>query len=150
RARVGDPAAMPSRALLTAGLGAPIVAALEAMRSHVALGNTVFVHGGLDPKLDPDALLARPWSGFTEARWAWIQEGFLDWTGGFGGRLVVHGHTPPPKHRALTGQADPHLFAHDRLGLDGGSALTGVVTAAQLADGRYRILRAGRAREPAA
>jgi serine/threonine protein phosphatase 1 len=79
----------------------------------------------------------------SEATWAWIQKGFLDWKGGFGGTLVVHGHTPPPKHRALTGQSDPHLFQCDRLGLDGGSARTGFVTGAEIEDGRYRIFRAG-------
>ena len=37
--------------------------------------------------------------------------------------------------------ADP--FEGDRLGLDGGSARTGIVTAAEIQDGRYRILKAG-------
>jgi len=54
--------------------------------------------------------------------WAWINHGFLDWKGGFGGTLVVHGHTPPDKHKAISGMEDPHLFEGDRLGLDGGSA----------------------------
>ena len=84
-----------------------------------------------------------PWTAFTQARWAWITHGFLDWQGGFGGMLVVHGHTPPAKHRPLTQMADPHLFQHDRLGLDGGSAVTGFVVGAEIQDGRYRILKAG-------
>jgi serine/threonine protein phosphatase 1 len=33
---------------------------------------------------------------------------------------------------------------HDRLGLDGGSAVTGFVVGAEIQDGRYRILKAGR------
>ena len=37
---------------------------------------------------------------------------------------------------------DPHLFLHDRLGLDGGSALTGIVVAAEISDGRYRLIKA--------
>ena len=37
----------------------------------------------------------------------------------------------------------PHLFEGDRLGLDGGSARTGIVTAAEIQNGRYRILKAG-------
>jgi len=52
---------------------------------------------------------------------------------------VVHGHTPPAKHRMLSGYPDPHVLQHDRLCLDGGSALTGIVTAAQIEDGRYRL-----------
>jgi serine/threonine protein phosphatase 1 len=146
RAARGDPTARLDRALVASSLG-DAFAELEAQASHVAIGNTLFVHGGIDPQADPDAFLARPWTAFTDARWAWIKEGFLDWPGGFGGRLVVHGHTPPRKHKALTGQADPHLFRHDRLGLDGGSALTGIVTGAQIEDGRYRVLRAGTQRD---
>jgi len=74
--------------------------------------------------------------------WAWIQEPFLAWRGGFGGLMVVHGHTPPAKHRMLSGYPDPHVLQHDRLCLDGGSALTGIVTAAQIEDGRYRLFTA--------
>lgn len=144
RAAVGAPEATLDQALLEAGLGEGVLARLMAARSHVRLGNTVFVHGGLDPRVDAAEFLARPWSAFHGASWAWIKEGFLDWRGGFGGTLVVHGHTPPPRHRELTGQDDPHLFQHDRLGLDGGSARSGIVTAARIEDGRYRILRAGR------
>lgn len=148
RARVGEPAAELDTALLEAGLGEGVLVRLMAAHSHVRLGNAVFVHGGLDPRVDAEEFLARPWSAFIGATWAWIMEGFLDWKGGFGGTLVVHGHTPPPRHRELTGQDDPHLFQHDRLGLDGGSARSGIVTAARIEDGRYRILRAGRPRAP--
>ena len=91
----------------------------------------------------------RPGLIFTDARWAWITHGFLDWQAGFGGTLVVHGHTPPDKHRAISGMDDPHLFEGDRLSLDGGSARTGIVTAAEIQDGRYRILKAGTARPTA-
>jgi serine/threonine protein phosphatase 1 len=143
RARVGRPAAPADLALLAEALGDAVVHRLYAMRSHVRIGNTLFVHGGLDPHADPDEFLTRPWTIFTEARWAWINHGFLDWKGGFGGTLVVHGHTPPDKHRAISGMTDPHLFEGDRLGLDGGSARTGIVTGAELQDGRYRILMAG-------
>jgi serine/threonine protein phosphatase 1 len=143
RARVGDPEAEPNATLLASSLGEDATRKFYAMRSHVRLGNTVFVHAGLQPGVDLDEYLARPWMSDSAATWAWIQQGFLDWKGGFGGTLVVHGHTPPPKHRALTGQADPHLFEHDRLCLDGGSARTGYVTGAEIEDGRYRIFRAG-------
>ncbi len=142
-ARVGRPAAHADQALLQTALGQRVFQRLFDMRSHVTLGNTVFVHGGLDPHADLDEFLTRPWTVFTEARWAWINHGFLDWKGGFGGTLVVHGHTPPDKHKAISGMTDPHLFEGDRLGLDGGSARTGIVTAAEIQDGRYRILKAG-------
>jgi len=143
RARIGGPQAPANLALLSQALGDAVVHRLYAMRSHVRLGNTLFVHGGLDPHADPDEFLTRPWTIFTEARWAWINHGFLDWKGGFGGTLVVHGHTPPDKHRAISGMTDPHLFEGDRLGLDGGSARTGIVAGAEIQNGRYRILKAG-------
>ena len=146
-ARVGRPAAHADPALLQEALGKRICQRLYGMRSHVTLGNTVFVHGGLDPHADVDEFLARPWTVFTEARWAWINHGFLDWTGGFGGTLVVHGHTPPDKHTAISGMEDPHLFEGDRLGLDGGSARSGIVMGAEIQDGRYRLLKAGTAFE---
>jgi serine/threonine protein phosphatase 1 len=145
RELAGRPGAAADQALLKAALGETIVHRIWGMRSHVRLGNTLFVHGGLDPHADPDEFLARPWTIFTEARWAWINHGFLDWKKGFGGTLVVHGHTPPDKHREISGMSDPHLFEGDRLGLDGGSARTGIVTAAEIQDGRYRTLHAGTA-----
>lgn len=143
RARAGRPQARIDHELLAASLGSAVVHRLWGMRSHVRLGNTLFVHGGLDPHADPDEFLTRPWTSFTEARWAWINHGFLDWRDGFGGTLVVHGHTPPDKHRAISGMTDPHLFEGERLGLDGGSARTGIVTAAEIRNDRYRILKAG-------
>lgn len=142
-ARAGGPASHVDQSLLQSALGRRIVLRLHGMRSHVSLGNTLFVHGGLDPHAEPDEFLTRPWTVFTEARWAWINHGFLDWKNGFGGTLVVHGHTPPDKHREISGMEDPHLCEGDRLGLDGGSARTGIVTAAEIQEGRYRILKAG-------
>ena len=141
--RAGQPSGRTELRLIQAALGEPVMHRLFGMRSHVRLGNTLFVHGGLDPHADPDEFLARPWTIFTEARWAWINHGFLDWTAGFNGTLVVHGHTPPDKHKTISGMEDPHLFEGDRLGLDGGSARTGIVTAAEIRNGRYRILKAG-------
>jgi serine/threonine protein phosphatase 1 len=142
RAAVRDPTAPPSYELAAAALGRQTLDRLLTQRSHLRLGNAVFVHGGLDGKTPQATFLAPPWTAGTEARWAWITTGFLDWQGGFGGTLVVHGHTPPRKHWPLTHMEDPHLFLHDRLGLDGGSAVTGVVVGAEIRDGRYRILKA--------
>ena len=146
RAAVRDPKALPSYELATAALSQQTLDMLLTQRSHLRLGNVVFVHGGLDGQVPQDTFLAPPWTAGTEARWAWITTGFLDWQGGFGGTLVVHGHTPPQKHFPLTHMEDPHLFLHDRLGLDGGSAITGIVVGAEIRDGRYRILKAGTAK----
>jgi serine/threonine protein phosphatase 1 len=139
-----DPVAPLGLPLVRSTLGEGIFRQLLAQRPHVRVGNALFVHGGLDGHADPQAFLATPWTGGQGARWAWITRGFLDWQGGFGGTLVVHGHTPPHKHFPFTQMPDPHLFLHDRLCLDGGSALTGFVVGAQIEDGRYRVLKAGR------
>lgn len=144
RAAAGRPEALPDAAMLQAALGERVVARLGALRSHLPLGNLLFVHAGLDPAQDAAAFLALPWDRLAARpkHWAWITGGFLDWHGGFGGRLVVHGHTPPAKQRPFTGLDDPHVLAEGRLNLDGGSAVTGIVAAAQIETGRYRILRA--------
>jgi serine/threonine protein phosphatase 1 len=146
RCRVGDPQAAPTYELAAEALGEEVMRLLLTQRSHRRIGNALFVHGGLEGGVDQEAFLATPWTAFTDARWAWITRGFLDWQDGFGGTLVVHGHTPPAKHWPLTHMDDPHLFLHDRLGLDGGSAVTGLVVGAEIQDGRYRILRAGHAK----
>jgi serine/threonine protein phosphatase 1 len=137
-----QPDAPLTRGLLHGAAGEAVVDKLSHLQSHVWIGNTVFVHGGIDPSVDPKTCLAAPWTEFGGNHWAWIQEPFLKWRGGFGGLLVVHGHTPPPKHRTMSGYPDPHVFQHDRLCLDGGSALTGIVVAAQIEDGRYRLFTA--------
>ena len=143
RAAVRDPLAPVSYALAAEAFGEEVMRLLLTQRSHVSVGNAVFVHGGLEGGTDNETFLDTPWTAGMQARWAWITKGFLDWQGGFGGTLVVHGHTPPGKHWPLTQMEDPHLFLHDRLGLDAGSALTGIVAGAQICDGRYRILKAG-------
>lgn len=143
RAAVGDAWAPLGHTLAADALGEEVMRLLRTQRSHVRIGNALFVHGGIDGRENQETFLAPHWTEFTDARWAWITRGFLDWQGGFGGTLVVHGHTPPAKHWPLTHMDDPHLFLHDRLGLDGGSAVTGIVVGAEIRDGRYRILKAG-------
>jgi serine/threonine protein phosphatase 1 len=143
RAAVGDAHAMPSQALLAAALGPDVMTRLHALRSHLLAGNLVLVHGGVDPDVPLETFLALPWRSLAARpkHWAWITAGFLDHAGGFAGRIVVHGHTPPAKQRPLTGLADPHVLHQYRLNLDGGSAVTGIVAGAQIETGRFRILR---------
>jgi len=142
RRSTGQRDAPLSRALVADAVGETTMDRLENLERHVRVGNVIFVHGGIDPALDAKTALAMPWTVFGGNHWAWIQEPFLAWRGGFGGLMVVHGHTPPAKHRLLSGYPDPHIVQHDRLSLDGGSALTGIVAAAQIEDGRYRLFRA--------
>jgi serine/threonine protein phosphatase 1 len=142
RRKTGRSSAPLTRDLLLDAAGPTVVDRLDHLQGHVWIGNTIFVHGGLDPAADPAAHLAAPYSEFGGNHWAWIHEPFLAWRGGFNGLMVIHGHTPPAKHRAMSGYPDPHVFQHDRLSLDGGSAVTGIVAAAQIEDGRYRLFMA--------
>ena len=142
RRKTGRDDAPLTRDLLLDAAGPTVVNRLDRLQSHVWIGNTIFVHGGLDPAADPATHLAAPYSEFGGNHWAWINEPFLKWRGGFNGLMVVHGHTPPAKHRQMSGYPDPHVFQHDRLSLDGGSAVTGIVAAAQIEDGRYRLFTA--------
>lgn len=139
RRETGRDDAPLTRELVRDAAGDVVMARLDHLRSHVRIGNVLFVHGGFDPSVAPADCLAAPWTTFGGNHWAWIQQPFLSWRGGFGGLLVVHGHTPPAKHRTMSGCPDPHLFQYDRLSLDGGSALTGAVVAARIEDGRYRL-----------
>jgi serine/threonine protein phosphatase 1 len=141
RARGRRDAAL-TRELLREAAGPEVLVQLEAIEHSVRIGNTIFVHGGIDPSVEPSIALTAPFTAFGGNHWAWIQEPFLAWRGGFGGAMVVHGHTPPPKHRIMAGYPDPHVFQHDRLSLDGGSALTGIVAGAQIENGRYRVFKA--------
>jgi len=131
-----------SRALVAEAVGQTTMNRLDNLERHVRIGNAIFVHGGIDPALDAETSLAMPWTVFGGNHWAWIQEPFVSRRGGFGGLMVVHGHTPPAKHRTMSGYPDPHVVQHDRLSLDGGSALNGIVAAAQIEDGRYRLFKA--------
>jgi len=142
RRATGQHDAPLTRDLLQKAAGETIVDRLGQLQSHVWIGNTIFVHGGIDPSIDPKACLAVSWTTFGGNHWAWINEPFLAWRAGFGGLLIVHGHTPPRKHRMMSGCPDPHVVQYDRLCLDGGSALTGIVVAAQIEDGRYRLFTA--------
>ena len=140
-----QPTAAISRDLLQLGIGQdPVDLLRDGLRPFVYVGNVVLVHAGLDPTSDESEFLALSADALPRAdhHWAWIDKSFLTWRGGFRGRLVVHGHTPPDLYRFLTGTPNTFRFDGDRLCLDGGSAGTGTVVAGQLEDGRYRILRA--------
>ncbi len=113
---------------------------------HRRVGNVILVHGGVHPKaVDPETWIetAGPLA-LDDDHPLWIREPFLKHQGTFGnGLFVVHGHTPEHRSTRQDGsRAAPGEHRHDdwRLGLDGGSFMTGIVSAAILQDGRYRVL----------
>ena len=93
---------------------------------------------------DPDSFLAPPWTAGVTRAGPGSRGASSTGRAASTARWSCIGHTPPAKHRTFSGMADPHVLAHDRLSLDGGSALTGLVVAAEIQDGRYRLLKARR------
>jgi serine/threonine protein phosphatase 1 len=108
------------------------------------VGNLVFVHAGIDPRVPLDRFLAAPRLSITDRLHpAWIREEFLHHEGPFeGGRIVVHGHTPEARVLRMKGRAEGagfHRLDGSRLGLDGGSYMTGIVAGAEFRRGAYRV-----------
>ncbi len=135
-------------AMLGEGDGAPML--------HRRVGNVILVHAGVHP----EATEPEMWIGTADPMALdddhplWIREPFLAHPAAFGdGLFVVHGHTPEHRTTRHDGsRASPGEHRHDgwRLGLDGGSATTGIVSAAILQHGRYRIVtcRGAKAEDP--
>lgn len=90
----------------------------QTLRLHYACGDYLFVHAGVRPGL----LLEHQ----SERDLLWIRDEFLDSSMSFG-RIVVHGHTP---------EKEPVVRAN-RIGIDTGAYMTGVLTALVL-EGRTR------------
>jgi serine/threonine protein phosphatase 1 len=94
-------------------------------------GDVLFVHAGVNPRVELESFLAAPWNTplaelDEDRHWAWVRWPFLEHRprkGGFSGYFVVHGHTPNDARRDPS-HADQ--IAQFRLNLDAGSGLTGV------------------------
>ena len=86
-------------------------------------GDYYFVHAGARPGIPLDQQI--------EADQLWIREGFLDAGDVFGGRVVVHGHTPKksPERRSF------------RIGIDTGAYLYGCLTAARFMGDQVEFLQ---------
>ena len=128
-------------------LGAEVMAMLDDAASHREVGNVLFVHGGIDPDVPIEEWFSRPWLpiGKEADHFAWVRGPFLHHQGPFeGGRLVVHGHSP--ENRVMEWKGYPQNRAHMldgwRLGLDGGTVVTGRVVGAEIRTGRYRLYAA--------
>ncbi len=120
---------------------------LERSRPYWRSNEILFVHAGVNPRVDLDAFLATPWNtplrGLDEERhWAWVRWPFLDHAPGpegWSGLFVVHGHTP--------NDAKPYASHADqircfRLNLDAGSGLTGVAEMAIIRGAQVDVVAA--------
>lgn len=94
-------------------------------------GDYFFVHAGVRPGI----ALSRQ----IEEDLLWIREEFLDSTSTYG-KVVVHGHTP----------REAVEFRANRIGLDTGAYMTGVLTALVLEGEGRRLIQTGRERPAAA
>ncbi len=120
---------------------------LASLRSHWRSGDVLFVHAGVNPRVDLEAFLATPWntplSRLDEDRhWAWVRWPFLEFSpgaDGFFGLFVVHGHTPNDA-KAKPSHADQ--IARFRLNLDAGSGMTGLAKMAVLRGNEAKVVTA--------
>jgi len=111
------------------------------------------VHAGFSPGVDWAGMGAGDAYTLVRGRptkhphhWATVRAPFLDWTQGFGGRLVAHGHTPPRGlFRRTPRQPSDLLHAFDasahkgRICLDGGAGFGIGVAGALITDGTVRF-----------
>ena len=109
------------------------------LQTHFKIGNTIFVHAGINPIVREESLeryCGMPWKN--DPDFAWLRGDFLNYE-----RLendpiptlldthcVVHGHTPNP----------PTILLH-RIGLDTGCFYTGIMTAVRVCDGSARFIQ---------
>lgn len=97
------------------------VAFLQSFENHIALGDYLFVHAGIRPRV--------PIEEQSGGDLRWIRGEFLDFRGSFG-PVVVHGHT-------ITEEVEERA---NRIGIDTGAYRTGRLTALALEGAQRRYL----------
>jgi serine/threonine protein phosphatase 1 len=124
----------------------------QSYQLHRRVGNVLMVHAGVLPNVNPDYWIAN--CGFfdnDDIHPLWIRYPFLRHNGPYwNGTFVVHGHTPECKiERQDRLRAKPGVHEIDgwRLGIDGGSYATKIVTMAELKPNEYRITTAHMSKE---
>ncbi|MBK5264345.1 MAG: serine/threonine protein phosphatase [Alphaproteobacteria bacterium] len=84
---------------------------LEDFEDMIEIGDYIFVHAGIRPKV--------PLTEQNPTDLRWIREEFLSWRQPYGGKIIVHGHT-------ITQDVDEHS---NRIGIDTGAFHSGRLTA---------------------
>jgi Calcineurin-like phosphoesterase len=133
--------------ILRVGLPAEVRRWLESLRPSWRSGDVLFVHAGVNPGMDINAFLAKPWNEplaelDDDRHWAWVRWPFLEASPGpegFSGLFVVHGHTPNDA-RPRPSHADQ--IRRFRLNLDAGSGLTGLAKMTVIRGNEARVLTA--------
>ena len=120
---------------------------LASLRASWRSGDILFVHAGVNPRVDIEAFLAVPWNTplfrlDEDRHWAWVRRPFLEHRPGpkgFSGLFVVHGHTPNDARRDASHEDQ---IARFRLNLDAGSVLTGVAKMAIIRGAEAEVVAA--------
>ena len=103
----------------------------------------LFVHAGILPGVNLNKYLTQPRAfALAPDHWAWIRDPFLEWTKGWNGLVVIHGHTP-----AMIAQDDleiyqleaDHVQNYQRLCLDAGAAYFPQIGWAEFNHAEYRL-----------
>ena len=94
---------------------------LRKLPTHCEIGGYFFVHAGVRPQV--------PLQEQSLEDMLWIRNEFLAWNGSFG-RIVVHGHTPVSRPEVRS----------NRINLDTGAYITGVLTCLVLEGSHIRFL----------
>ncbi|MGX1198702.1 serine/threonine protein phosphatase 1 [Parvibaculum sp. MBR-TMA-1.3b-4.2] len=97
---------------------------LQRLETSAEFGDYFFAHAGVRPGV--------PLSKQIDEDLLWIREDFLLSESSFG-KVVVHGHTPEEKA----------VFRNNRIGVDTGAYMTGVLTALVLEGRSQRLLQTG-------
>lgn len=103
----------------------------------------LFVHAGIDPHQDLTTFLSQPrLLALDNNHWAWIRDPFLQWDNGWGGHIIVHGHTPAAEAHCsfdeFAREAD-RVGSRQRLCLDAGAAEVPQVGWAEFCADAYRL-----------
>lgn len=123
-----DPAAFAAatmeeaQAMLCDAVPADVLAFIETMEDRIALGDYLFVHAGVDPRL--------PLEEQRTGELRWIREPFLSHPDSFG-PVVVHGHS-------IREEAEDK---GNRIGIDTGAYMSGKLTALMLEGTQRRFLQ---------
>ena len=113
---------------LRASVPAFVQDAVRGMRGYRRIGDYVFAHAGLDPR--------RPIDDQPIEILTWIRDPFLHPEAPWPFEVVViHGHTPEEPYERPT-------VARHRINLDTGAVFTGVLTAIEMRNDRYRFVQA--------
>ena len=130
---------------LAEALGCRRIDWLCALRSHVQLGNLLFVHAGINHRISLDRHFEQPWHHVDELHWSWIRYEFLERAVSVPNLVVVHGHTPArrrPLQEFVEADFEPHREQGGKINLDGGSFFSGCVIGAEFVASAWRLAAA--------